>query len=137
MSDWVDIPQYPTCFVCGDENPIGLRVRFRARDKYVEADFVPQPHHCGYEGIVHGGIVTALMDEGMGWTGWLSFGRYFLTVELNIRFKRPVRAKTKYKFTAELVRKIGQIYVARGKLIAPNGDVVAEGEGKYYITDVV
>lgn len=135
MSDWQNIPKYPTCFVCGDKNPIGLNINFLGKDNVVEADFEPASHHCGYEGIVHGGIVSAVLDEGMGWTGWLAFGKYYLTMELKIRLRAPVRANMKYKFRGELVRRIGNVFIAKGALLDENGIAVAEGEGKYFITE--
>jgi len=136
MSDWQEIPKYPTCFVCGDKNPIGLNMTFRGHDGIVESEYVGQPHHCGYEGIVHGGIVSAILDEGMGWTGYVVLGKYYLTMELKIRLKAPVRADVKYKFRGEFLRKIGNAFVAKGALYDPDGIIVAEGEGKYFITDV-
>ena len=135
MSDWQNIPKYPTCFVCGDKNPIGLNINFLGRDNVVEADFEPASHHCGYEGIVHGGIVSAVLDEGMGWTGWLAFGKYYLTMELKIRLRAPIRANMKYKFRGELVRRIGNVFIAKGALLDENRIAVAEGEGKYFITE--
>ena len=136
MSDWQKIPKYPTCFVCGDKNPIGINMDFRGKDNIVEADFEAQPNHCGYEGIVHGGIVSAVLDEGMGWTGWMAFGKYYLTMELKIRLRAPVRANTKYKFRGEMVRKIGNVFIAKGALFDADGTPVAEGEGRYFITDM-
>ncbi|RKZ31362.1 PaaI family thioesterase [bacterium] len=135
MSQWQEIPSYPTCFVCGDKNPIGLKMKFRAKGKMVRAEFIAKPEHCGYQGIVHGGIISAILDEGMGWTGWLQLEKYYLTVELKIRLKKSMRAGEKYHFEGKLVRKLGKIYVAEGTITDTNGELYAEGEGKYYITD--
>jgi len=136
MSDWQKIPSYKTCFVCGDDNPIGLKLKFRAKENIVETEYIPKPEHCGYTGIVHGGIISAILDEGMGWTGWLSFGKYYLTAELKIRLKKSVTLGRKYIFRGELLRKVKNIYIARGSLLDEDGNIYAEGEGKYFITDM-
>jgi len=133
---WQDIPTYPTCFVCGEQNPIGLRMKFRGDGAHIEADFEPQPYHCGYEGIVHGGIVSTVLDEGMGWTAWLTTGLYYLTMELKVRFRAPVRAGTKYLLCAEMVKKKGQVYFTKGALLDPEGTAVAEAEGTYFLVEM-
>ncbi len=133
MSEWGKIPSYPTCFVCGKNNPIGLGLIFRANGDMVEADFEPKMEHCGYEGIVHGGIVCAVLDEGMGWTGWLKFGKYYLTMELNVRLRKSIRSGKKYLFRGKFIRRIGNIYIANGEIIDCDGVVMASGEGKYFI----
>ena len=133
---WQEIPSYRSCFVCGDENPIGLKLKFFGlEDGTVRAEYVPKPEHCGYSGIVHGGILSAILDEGMGWTGFLPFGKYYLTMELKVRFKRPVRPGKTYYFRGRLVKKIGTVYVASGTIEDDAGTVYAEGEGKYFLTD--
>lgn len=133
---WVQIPTYRTCFVCGEQNPIGLKLKFFSLpDGTVETEYIPKPEHCGYSGIVHGGIISAILDEGIGWTGFVPFGKYYLTMELRVRFRKPVRLGRKYKFRGELVKRVGSVYVARGALMDEKGTVYAEGEGKYFLTD--
>ncbi len=135
MPEWLDIPTYPTCFVCGEENPIGLKMKFRSKGKIIEADYNPLPEHCGYSGIVHGGIVSAIFDESMGWTAFLSFHKYYLTMELKVRFRKPVESGRKYLLRCEFLRKVGNVFMTKGELIDSDGVVVAESEAKYYLVD--
>jgi len=53
------LPNYSGCYVCGDENPRGLNVRFEVEDGTVRTEFVPQADHTGYHGRVHGGVRAA------------------------------------------------------------------------------
>jgi acyl-coenzyme A thioesterase PaaI-like protein len=53
------------CFVCGQKNPIGLRLRFTARGDSVRTEFTAGPRYQGYEGVLHGGIVAAALDDAM------------------------------------------------------------------------
>jgi len=61
------LPYTRDCFVCGAHNPHGLRLRFRREGDEVRADFTPQTQHAGFRGIVHGGILSTVLDEAMFW----------------------------------------------------------------------
>lgn len=132
---WQKIPSYSTCFVCGRDNPSGLKIDFYGRGDEVVAKFSIQDGLCGYKGIVHGGIVAAILDEGMGWTGWLLLGKCYLTIELKVRYIAPVRPCEEYIFRGKFLRKVGKIYVAMGEIVDSTSSVVACGEGKYYIKE--
>ena len=55
------------CFICGQLNPIGLKIKFDVDEDNlkIEGSFVPRSEHQGYTGIMHGGLVCALLDEAM------------------------------------------------------------------------
>ena len=56
-------PNSRMCFVCGIENPIGLRLAFYTDDKgRCVARFRPKPEHQGFPGQLHGGIISTLLD---------------------------------------------------------------------------
>jgi acyl-coenzyme A thioesterase PaaI-like protein len=57
-------PNSSMCFLCGVNNPIGLKLAFYTdgEDRCI-ASFQPRPEHQGYPGQLHGGIVTTLLDE--------------------------------------------------------------------------
>ncbi len=50
------------CYVCGKKNPAGLGVDFEIdrEARSISANFTPSDIHQGYEGIVHGGILSTL-----------------------------------------------------------------------------
>jgi acyl-coenzyme A thioesterase PaaI-like protein len=78
------------CFGCGRENPIGLKMEFyEAADGSVFADWTPQRVHQGYEGIVHGGLITSVLDEVMGWANYVR-KLWAVTGTINVRFRKPV-----------------------------------------------
>jgi acyl-coenzyme A thioesterase PaaI-like protein len=56
-------PNSRMCFLCGIENPIGLKLKFYTDDEgRCIARFRPRPEHQGYPGQLHGGIISALLD---------------------------------------------------------------------------
>jgi uncharacterized protein (TIGR00369 family) len=80
------------CFACGPDNPHGLRLRFtRTEQGEMIADWTPDAYTEGFEGIVHGGIVSTVLDESMA-KAVISTGEEALTVELRVRFRRHVVA---------------------------------------------
>jgi hypothetical protein len=54
------------CFACGSRNPQGLHLCFETGpDGCVAAPWQPSPIFQGYEGIIHGGIISTVLDEAM------------------------------------------------------------------------
>src|SRR5450631_1264408 len=71
----LELPHTAGCFVCGRDNPLGLRLcSFVDPDTgNVQTTFTPQPHHIGFDNITHGGILATLLDELMVWSAiWVS-----------------------------------------------------------------
>lgn len=102
------------CYACGDLNPKGLHLEFDMDGDWSVATFVAQQEHQGYPGYVHGGLVTTLLDEAMGWA---TFGKgiWALTGKLETRFREIVP-------TNELLTVRGRIEKDRGRTL----EVVAE-----------
>src|SRR3712207_6174508 len=80
------------CFGCGRLNPHGLRLQFfeLEESRGVWADFTPTREHEGFTGMVHGGIVTAVLDEAMGWAVFVG-GAWAVTGRLAVEFREPVQ----------------------------------------------
>ena len=54
------------CFACGQNNPIGLKLKFvEIAGRYV-AKCVMDKNYQSFNGVLHGGIITTLLDEAMG-----------------------------------------------------------------------
>jgi acyl-coenzyme A thioesterase PaaI-like protein len=79
-----------SCFGCGDANPAGLKMAFMTDGRTVVSELSVPDHLCGWNRLVHGGIVATLMDEIMGWTAIQLLQRLILTKSMQIDFLRPV-----------------------------------------------
>jgi acyl-coenzyme A thioesterase PaaI-like protein len=77
------------CFGCGRRNPIGLKLTFYEDGERVWAPWTPLREHQGYEGIVHGGLITTVLDEVMGWAIYVR-RLWAVTGSMTVRFRRPV-----------------------------------------------
>lgn len=117
------------CFACGKKNPIGLKLSFEDVDGKARASFTPLEEHQGYVGIVHGGIITALLDEAMAYS-CLMKGIGAVTVEIKVRFRSPASPGERIDVEAEIEKKKGRLILARAKAYRPDGEIIAEGEGK-------
>jgi len=89
-SDLRRLPTYDACFGCGDDNPHGLGVDFYTDGKSVWCEWTPHGRFTGYEGIVHGGVLSTLIDETMGWASYVGSGLMGKTAELTIRYLHSV-----------------------------------------------
>lgn len=78
------------CFVCGKDNGRGLRIAFRLHDNgEISARWTPEPAFEGFRGIVHGGVVSTVLDEAMS-KAVAATGTEALTAELRVRFRHHV-----------------------------------------------
>lgn len=123
--------RYPNCFVCGDKNPIGLNVPFYVKGDRVVAEYTAGAQFEGYRDILHGGILSSLLDEVMI-RAVLALGIYALTSEIKVKFKKMVRIGDKLFLEGKLVEDRGKILLAEGKITNQNNQLVAQGEGKFF-----
>jgi acyl-coenzyme A thioesterase PaaI-like protein len=78
------------CFACGSKNPFGLHMQLLTEGNRVGANVVVPGHLCGWGRLVHGGIITTLLDETMSWTAIHLLKRLILTRTMEIEFIQPV-----------------------------------------------
>ncbi len=126
------LPTYSECFVCGENNSGGLGVRFYAEGELVKGEFLPKESHAGYKGLVHGGIAAALLDEAMGWPLGLRRQHICVSVEITVRFIRPITLGKRYLVVAQAVSDHRRLWEARAEIRDEEGVVYARGTGKYY-----
>ena len=129
------MPKNPTCFVCSPTNKRGLNLTFSTNEDGIEADFNLSDDFCSYTGIVHGGILSTILDEGLGWAGHPKTLKNFLTAELIIRYKKPVMSQTDYKIKARLVKLSKKIYLSEGEIIDTQGRICVTATAKYFIAE--
>ena len=117
------------CFGCGKENDCGLKLEVSFENGKAWADVVFREVHQGWEGIVHGGVISAAIDEVMAYAVG-SLGKVGVTAVLSVRFKKPVKVGEEYRVWAEVVEFSGRKVKLKG-FLEKDGIVHAEGEGLY------
>lgn len=126
----LQLPYTRDCFVCGAHNPHGLHLRFRREGDEVLADFIPQPHHAGFRGIVHGGIISTALDEVMFWAAAAQKGKFCLAAELNVRFLKKVSVGQKLIVAARFGSDRGRLWESSAELRDEQGTVYARATCK-------
>ena len=116
------------CFVCGPDNPIGLKLKFEPQGPGVRAEFTPSEWHAGYEGVIHGGILAALIDDAMA-NIWFTRGEEALTAKIEVRFRQEVQPGERLVVTAEPTGARAGLMTARAAVTRSDGVVVADGTG--------
>jgi uncharacterized protein (TIGR00369 family) len=124
-------PNSRMCFVCGMQNPIGLKAFFyQDEEGRVVAHFTGKEEHQGYPGVMHGGIVTALLDEVIGRVA-IAQDLWAVTAKLEVRFRHPVPLGQPLTLVGELTRLRSRTLEAHGEIRLEDGAVAAEAEGVY------
>jgi acyl-coenzyme A thioesterase PaaI-like protein len=124
-------PNSRMCFVCGTENPIGLKLKFYTDDEgRCITRFQPREEHQGYPGHLHGGVISTLLDETMGRV-LIHQNIWAITGRLQIKFAKPVPLDRELTVIGELTRNRSRAYEARGEIRLPDGTVLVEGSGRY------
>ncbi len=120
------------CFACGRANPHGLHLDFDvARDRAVTT-FTAGREHSGYDGAVHGGIVTALIDETMGWAIFHE-GVWGVTGRISVAFRRPVPVGEELRISATVTKRTHRAIETRGTVESADGAVLAEGDALFLV----
>lgn len=129
-----DTTDYQRCFVCGQRNPFGLHLVFRVEERSVVADFQPREEHQGFPGVIHGGIVAALLDETLGRTSLLGeHPEWTMTGRLEVRYRRYVPYGPLLRARARLTNERRRVLQASGVLTLSNDEsvVLAEAQGTF------
>jgi len=117
-----------SCFACGPANPIGLRLRFQDDGDGIRAEFTPGPQYQGYDGVLHGGIVAAALDDAMA-NLFHRRGRETVTARLEIRYRREAPIGQRLIVTARTTAERGRLFTAEATLALPDGTCLAEARG--------
>jgi acyl-coenzyme A thioesterase PaaI-like protein len=116
------------CFVCGKDNPDGLHLDFEPEGTSgVRTICIIPERFQGFAGIVHGGILTTILDECMVNTLWLR-GITAVTARLQVRLRCPVGVGERITFRAEVLRESARGVEVTSRAELDDGTVAADGK---------
>jgi len=121
------------CFVCGSQNPIGLRMQFEvdAKKQEVSSRLVFAEEFQGWEKHVHGGILSTVLDEIMIRAAMVR-GLRCVTGEISVRFMKPVFTGTSYMVTGRITEDKGRLLLAEASILDCEQQVLARATGKLF-----
>ena len=118
------------CFACSSKNVHGLHMEF-----YVDSDavcsWVEVPEHlCSWSNTVHGGIISTILDETMGWAGIYFLKKVALTKKMTVEFRKALFVGEELKVEASVVKTMGKREAAiAGKITNGKNELCADSEG--------
>jgi uncharacterized protein (TIGR00369 family) len=123
-------PNSAWCFVCGLENPFGLKLVFyETGPGEVTAAYTPPEHFQGFPGVLHGGIVASMLDEAGGRAVMIGdHSRFTMTAKLEIRYRQPTPLGQPLTVVGRLLRMRGRLATAHAEIRLADGSVTAEAE---------
>ncbi|MFO7790262.1 MAG: PaaI family thioesterase [Bacteroidales bacterium] len=131
------------CFACSPDNPKGLKMEFWRDGEDVVSYFYPGWYYDGWDGIMHGGIISTLMDEVGAWIIMDAINIDGVTARMNIQFKKPVKTKVDRPGEEEKLEIRGRIAYKKHKLVRiktelrnKSGQLCSEADIDYIIQSV-
>lgn len=122
-------PASKNCFVCGRENPAGLKLDFyMVKPGQTRTSFSLPSNYEGYPGMVHGGIIAAILDETGGRALLTNPDHFFVTAQLDVRYRKPVHTETPLIAEGHAGEQLGRVAKAQSAIKNLDGVVLAEAD---------
>ncbi len=125
------------CFVCGQDNPQGLKiaVTYDAGDLAAETELSLPREYQGWSAVIHGGILATLLDEMMAHAVW-HFAGPGLTLSMEVRFHSPLKPGEPIKVRGVLNTPNGKRRQAAGEIIRlADGKKIASGRSRFLLLE--
>ena len=125
------------CVLCGPANPNGLKVKFKVQpDGSVAAAFDCLPLLQGYPDVLHGGVVSALLDSAMA-NALFAIGIVAVTATLEVRYLAPTATNRFAMVRAWTESDAAHPLYHQRALLLQDGKVVAEAKAKFIVRAAV
>ncbi len=128
-------PNSRQCFVCGLSNTFGLHLRFyNLSPGEVTAECVLPEQYQGFPGIVHGGVVAAMLDEAAGRSLMISETasalnpRFMFTARLYIRYRNNVPVGKTLRLVGKAGKSKARTAQAQAFIYDLSGTLLAQAE---------
>lgn len=121
------------CVVCGMQNSLSLKTKFYAVEGDLMVGLVTgRDEHQSYPNRMHGGMISALLDEVIGRAiNTVEPDAFGVTSELNVKYKKPVPLNEELKVIGKLVRNTRLVFIAEGFIEDGAGNILATATGTY------
>lgn len=125
----LDLQDDKWCYVCGEHNPVGLRLSFNHPEPgLLTSQAVFQKQHQGFKNIVHGGLVGTVLDEMMVNLALVE-GTPAVTGSYTLRLKKPVKVGEGVLLEGRIDRRTPRLIYASARMLeALSGDLLAEAK---------
>lgn len=133
MTENNSIEEAPMCFVCGQDNAIGLQIGFSMHDGICTGRFTPNRHHVGFSNTVHGGIIFSALDDVMANLLFLR-GTKAHTARCEIRYRKALRVGQEIILTGTIESERRRLVTLKGEArLAESNELVAETTANFML----
>ncbi|MFC1884110.1 PaaI family thioesterase [Thermodesulfobacteriota bacterium] len=104
----IQLPNFDihNCFGCSPRNAKGMHMEFylnEKKDTVISWYSVPE-HLCGWANVVHGGIVSTMLDEAMGWACVALLKKMLLSKSIAVDFYKPIMTEEEIKVAGSVLK---------------------------------
>lgn len=121
------------CIVCGTQNPLSLGARFYECESGILVGVcIPNDHHQSFPNRLHGGMITAFLDESIGRAIQIhNPDDWAVTGEIAVKFRKPVPLNTQIYSVSKITRDSSRLFVAEGFIESADGEILATAKGTF------
>ncbi len=121
------------CFVCGPSNTTGLQLDILYGDGEARAEFLPDARWEGYPGVVHGGLLSAMLDDLMCHAFYSASQQLAVTATMEVRFRHPARIGSRLYCNARTGKRHGRLMDTEGEIRDQDGWLIATAKSRLMI----
>ena len=119
------------CFACGKNNPEGLHMTFYTDEKSIFSEIVLAETKRGWDQVVHGGILSTILDEIMAWTAIYFTRKIMLTKTLSLNYIHPAHVNSKIKTVGWIHEITAKEIVLKSEIYNDKNQLCTEATGCY------
>jgi len=125
-----EIPNYwaGDCFGCSRNNKPGLQLRFWLSDQGCFTKCTVPDYLCGIDGLVHGGIITLLLEEVAQWLINARLVRFGMTRDISVYYLKPVPTNAEILVEAQVINQEGKNVLNHSTIFSSDKMLLVEGE---------
>lgn len=128
--------------ITGVDNPISLDATFYVLEsKETACTFIPKAYHTGHDNMMHGGLISSVLDETMGRVNiepsMENKEGTVVTGEFSVRFLRPIYKGEEITCIAKRTKKIDRQNFCEGWLIDKDNVIRAKATGIFVDVNMI
>lgn len=130
------------CFVCGDpvtenKRSLGLEIYWDESNEETVIEIDPDSTWCGYENIVHGGIIAAISDDAMAWAVKKKHGQWAVTARMGLVYRKPLKTGQRYSVKGSVLKTRGRKITTSCRIEDTKGKVYTESEALFILQNQI
>jgi acyl-coenzyme A thioesterase PaaI-like protein len=125
------------CFICGEKNVAGMKMAFyELENRDTVGVFTGGLEHVSYPDRMHGGIITAVLDETIGRAIQIDYPDILgVTLDIKVKFRKSVPVLQRLLCVGRITKDLGKFFGGCGEIINDKGEILASAEASYMKID--